>query len=481
LREAQAAAVMNHPNIVPVYEACSEGGFTYIAAEFCPGPTLSQWLLHHGRPVEPSAAAALVAACADAMGYAHRRRVIHRDLKPSNILLDVPPDPIRGGQYRVPGDETPEETEALKRLDLIDYVPRVTDFGFAKLLENSDDATRTGTVIGTPLYMAPEQAEGKLELTGPATDIYALGVILYEMLSGRVPLKGPTDAATLRMVVTNEPELLRNVNPNIPRDLAAVVHKCLRKEPGQRYASGDALAADLWRFLGKEPTYARPVGIVETAWKWTRRNPALAATMTTAVLALSGLFTLELRYRREVTQANAELSQSLDREKATTHLIDQQRQLVQDRSRAERRAAYLAEMRYLGTRALAGRIAETDLRRWNHDEEQTEDLRGFEWYYLAQLGQSHKVWQDFDGPLRRIAPDATGRTIAALTTKGLSVWDGLTGEERRRIPGGATIHSARFFPDGRSLGVWRVAPDHPHHVALEMIDLQTGSITNSFP
>ncbi|MGL4423311.1 MAG: WD40 repeat domain-containing protein, partial [Gemmataceae bacterium] len=113
--------------------------------------------------------------------------------------------------------------------------------------------------------------------------------------------------------------------------------------------------------------------------------------------------------------------------------------------------------------------------------EQTEDLRGFEWYYLAQLGQSHKVWQDFDGPLRRIATDSTGRTIAALTTKGLSVWDGLTGEERRRIPGGATIHSARFFPDGRSLGVWRVAPNHPHHVALEVIDLQTGSIINSFP
>ena len=234
LREAQAAAILSHPNIVPVFEASTIGGVCYTVAEYCPGPTLAAWFGAATAPVPPTAVAQAVAALAAGIGYAHCRGVVHRDLKPSNILL------------------VPQVSDGTA---LPDFIPRIVDFGFAKLLERDPSTTASGVVIGTPLYMAPEQAVGRTDI-GPPADIYALGAMLFELLVGRPPLVGLSTPDTLRRIVTEPAPSPRALCPTVPRDLAAICLRCLEKEPGRRYPDGEALAADLGRFLTGQPTHA---------------------------------------------------------------------------------------------------------------------------------------------------------------------------------------------------------------------------------
>jgi WD40 repeat protein len=290
LREAQAAAGLDHPNVVPVYEAGEIGPVCYIAAAYCEGLTLAAWLKQRGEPVPVRTAAALVATLAGAIAYTHGRGVLHRDLKPGNILLT----PGRNGE------------------DGLDFVPRVTDFGLAKLLDAeagpaSDGRTRTGMIVGTPEYMAPEQAEGRHQDAGPHTDVYALGVILYELLTGRAPLVGKSYPDTLRRVVSEEPPPPTRLRSNVHPDLQTICLKCLRKEPAGRYASAGDLAADLRRFLNGEPIRARPVGRAERAWRWCRRNPASAALALVSAAALLLLLPGALWYHLRLAAArNAE-------------------------------------------------------------------------------------------------------------------------------------------------------------------------------
>ncbi len=236
LREARAAARLDHPNIVGVYDAGELGPLGYfIASEHCAGSNLRQWLKLQTGPVAARLAASWVAALADAVEHAHERGILHRDIKPDNVILVMGPGPD-------------------------DLAPRLTDFGLAKLIEEAGDDTRSQARIGTPNYMAPEQAAGRCGEVGPATDVYALGATLYEILSGRPPFRGDTDADTLRLVLETEPIPLCSLRPGVPRDLETICMRCLRGEPGKRYPSAAALRDDLRSFLDGRAD-RRPTGL----------------------------------------------------------------------------------------------------------------------------------------------------------------------------------------------------------------------------
>lgn len=290
LREARAAAGLAHPHIVPVYEAGEAGSICYLASAYCPGPTLAVWLRQQTSLVAPRRAATLLASLALAMQHAHERGVLHRDLKPSNILLEV--EGTSGTRLPEPG-------------------PRITDFGLAKVAEADEDITRTGMIFGTPSYMAPEQATGDPRRLGPATDLYALGAILYEMLTGRPPFQGPSPLDTLEQVRTQEPVPPRRLQPTVPRDLERICLKCLSKEPARRYASAAQLADEVHRFLkGEALVCMRPVGRAERLWRWARRNPSLALTGGAAAVLLLLVVVVSLLFGVTATRDAADLRQA---------------------------------------------------------------------------------------------------------------------------------------------------------------------------
>jgi hypothetical protein len=251
--EAEAIARVQHPDIVQIYEVGEHDGVPFLSLEFCPGGTLEQELA--GTPLAAREAAAVLERLARAVAAAHAVAVIHRDLKPANVLLAA------GG------------------------TPKITDFGLAKQ-EGISGRTASGAVVGTPSYMAPEQAAGK-RAVGPAADVYALGALLYEMLTGRPPFKAATLLETLEQVRTQEPVPVRALQPGVPRDLETICLKCLQKEPRKRYGSAALLAEDLRRFRAGEPIQARPVGRLERAVEWVKRNPVVTAATLAVVLALS--------------------------------------------------------------------------------------------------------------------------------------------------------------------------------------------------
>ena len=233
-----------------------QDGQPYFTMEFVEGGNLAEKLA--GIPQPPRQAAALLATLSEAVEEAHRSGIVHRDLKPSNVLLTA------------------------------DGTPKIGDFGLARRMEGESGLTWTGIAVGTPSYMAPEQAEARSRTWGPAADIYALGAILYELLTGRPPFRAETAAETFRQVVSQDPVPPSRLNAKVPRDLETICLKCLEKDPHLRYASAAALAADLHRFQRNEPILARPVGPLERVLRWSRRNPTGAALVATA-LALIGL------------------------------------------------------------------------------------------------------------------------------------------------------------------------------------------------
>lgn len=270
LREAQAAARLRHTGIVQVYEVGVHDGHPYFSLEFVEGGSLDRRL--RGTPCAPRQAAQLVEGLARAMHAAHEQNVVHRDLKPANILLSTKYEGQRTKEDRT-GTSSPSAF-----VPGTSYLPKITDFGLAKLLGDDRGQTGIGAVVGTPSYMAPEQARGSQEV-GPPADVYALGAILYEMLTGRPPHKGASVADTLRLVTEADPVAPRQFNPGVPRDLETVCLKCLQKDSARRYGSAEALAEDLRRWQAGEPILARPAGRVERLLKWVRRRPAVAAAL----------------------------------------------------------------------------------------------------------------------------------------------------------------------------------------------------------
>ena len=280
--EAEAIARLRHPNIVQVFDVGDHAGLPYIVLEYLGGGTLSERL--RGAPQPAKAAARLTAVLADAVQAAHAAGVVHRDLKPSNVLLDE------------------------------DGTPKITDFGLAKQTDSRHGPTRTGEMLGSPAYMAPEQLGGGGAI-GPATDVFALGAILYELLVGRPPFLGENEANTIWMLMSQDPVPVRRLRPQVPADLETICLKCLRKEPDKRYRSAAALADDLRRFLAGRPIQARPVGRLEHLVRWCRRNPreaaATAALAWVALLAFAAVTVLWQRADRERVRAGeaAELAE----------------------------------------------------------------------------------------------------------------------------------------------------------------------------
>jgi tetratricopeptide (TPR) repeat protein len=312
--EARAIAAVRHPNIVQIYEVGEHEGVPYFSLEFCAGGSLDAKL--HQEPQPPRQAAELAEQLARAMKAAHDAGVIHRDLKPGNVLLD--------------GAGT----------------PKVTDFGLAR--EQDDDAgyTRTGSILGTPSYMAPEQALGKTKEVGPHSDQYSLGATLYDLLTGRPPFKGTSVMETLEQVRNREPVPPVQLAPNCPRDLETICLKALAKDPAKRYADCGALADDLRAFLDGRPIQARPVGAVEKAWRWAKRNPKVAG-LTAAVAGLVlllgiGGVTAAVVFDRQKQEA-VELA---GREKAAHELAEKKRvEAETERDLKEKARAAEAEAR----------------------------------------------------------------------------------------------------------------------------------------
>src|SRR5262245_30816206 len=297
VREARSAARLDHPGIVPVFEAGAADGLPYLVAGYVAGPTLAAWLRRRAGPVSPATAVRMTAKLAAAVHHAHERGVLHCDLSPSNVLLadaDGPdPDPV------------------------------VTDFGLARLLEDDPALTRTVQVAGTPQYMSPEQARGDRRGLTARTDVYALGAILYELLTGRLPFATESSELVLYDVVHSPPRPLRLGRSDVPRDLEAVCLKCLEKDSASRYPSADALADDLMRFLDGRPTTARPVGPAIRTARAVRRRPVLAGITAVAILAVAAIPAVAIRYSLRLDEAaaakrQAERDADLDRELADT-------------------------------------------------------------------------------------------------------------------------------------------------------------------
>jgi serine/threonine protein kinase len=250
--EAEALGDVPHPNIVQIFEVGEYEGWPFIALEYVEGGSLAREL--DGTPWPARRAATLVETLARAMHSAHEAGLVHRDLKPANVLLKA------------------------------DGTPKITDFGLVKRLDDQPGLTASDVVMGTPSYMAPEQAKGLAKKVGPPADIYALGATLYQLLTGRPPFKGETPLDTIREILSEDPVPPRQLNARVSRDLEAICLKCLEKEPGRRYPSAQSLADDLRRFLAGESVRARPVRVWDAAVKWSRRNPVLAIVTVTAIL-----------------------------------------------------------------------------------------------------------------------------------------------------------------------------------------------------
>ena len=303
--EAEAVARLQHPNIVQIYEVGEQHRLPYCVLEFVDGGSLARKLA--GTPLPPRQAAQLAATLAEAMHAGHQRGIVHRDLKPDNVLLTA------------------------------DGTPKVTDFGLAKKLDADADQTASGAIVGTPSYMAPEQARGRGKEVGPAADVYALGAMLYEALTGRPPFKAATPLETMLQVIHEEPVPPRRFQPAVPAELETICLKCLAKDPAHRYASALALADDLKRFLSGEPIWARRSTVWEQTVKWAKRKPAAAGLVGVSALALLALFgvvlgfTLKLQAALTATRGQRDLAEKREKE------ADKQRAAA-EQARAEAQA-----------------------------------------------------------------------------------------------------------------------------------------------
>jgi serine/threonine-protein kinase len=279
--EAQAVARLQHPDIVQVFEVGEHQGLPFFSLEFVEGGTLHQKL--GGKPMAPSKAAELTMILAGAMQVAHNRNIIHRDLKPANILLTA------------------------------EGLPKITDFGLAKKMEGDSQQTRDGAVMGTPSYMAPEQAWGRNDDIGPPADQYALGAILYELLVGHPPFVGASALDTLELARNTEPVPPTRIVPKIPVDLETICLKAMQKEIGKRYESCEALATDLQHFLEGKPIAARPVGKTEKAWRWCKRNPWVAGLSAALVLAMLSATGVSTYAAVSISHKNEEIGKQMTR------------------------------------------------------------------------------------------------------------------------------------------------------------------------
>jgi WD40 repeat protein/serine/threonine protein kinase len=482
-QEAEAVARLHHPNIVQIYDIGEANGTAYIALEFVEEGNLVQRLRGDPQPMETTVR--LLETLARAVHFAHQRDIVHRDLKPANILLASSPPSVD------------DEVVHLHPSPLNTLQPKITDFGLAKRLDEQgpekatvslagqafqpDSAYRqagkpdrerrdlhgpqSGEIIGTPSYMAPEQALGKPRSVGPAADVYALGAILYEMLTGRPPFKGATPLDTVVQVLYEEPVRPSHLRPRLPRDLETICLKCLAKEPARRYATAAALADDLQRFRKGKPILAHPISFPERSWKWARRRPLPAALLAgmigCAILGFAGItWQWQEAARARDIALGEERAKEIERQLAETARAE----AVEERKRT-RTALYYSQ------------IAQSQLR-WRLNDVTgavqslekclpftgQEDRRGWEWHYLLRLFHSDLFTLSHphggEGGNATYHPD--GSTIASvvggrLTDDGslgeVRIWNATTGATLHILRAPGTVHRLAYRPDGKRLAL----------------------------
>jgi WD40 repeat protein/serine/threonine protein kinase len=351
-REAEAATRLQHPGIVRIHEVQTQGSDCYIAAEYVAGLNLAEWLAEQkgaGKTLTVPQAAGLVLALAEAVQHAHECGVLHRDLKPSNILLSG---------VRVPGASTGDDSDLQS--------PKITDFGLARLGDGEDDLSRTGQILGTPAYMAPEQLVGPRGAVSVRTDVYALGNILYELLIGQPPFGGTPGMEMLVRLLHEEPPEMRRTRRDLPAELVAICLTCLEKNPERRYASAQNLADDLRRFLTGNRTLARPPGLIRRGGRWIHRRPLTSTAIAATLFLLAGAAIHT--YRLEAV--NADLTAALI-ERDTSN-------------RQYRRAAYADSIRHIEAILDRGDLPEAQRLLAEWEKGPGEELRGWEWYYLSR-------------------------------------------------------------------------------------------------
>jgi WD40 repeat protein len=404
--EAEAVARLQHPNIVQVFEVGECRGTPYFSLEYCPGGSLRGHL--QASPLPARRAAEVVQALAHGVQAAHSKGVIHRDLNPANVLL----------------------TE--------DGTPKVADFGLARRLDDTG-RTQSGVVLGTPSYMAPEQAAGQGKRVGPAADVYALGAILYECLTGRPPFKAASLMETLRQVTSEEPVQPALLQPGVPPDLETVCLKCLHKEPEKRYASAADLADDLGRFLAGEPVRARRTGPLERGWNWCRRNPVVAGSLLGVALALllgtavAWWFALEAR--------------------TSARLADEKKREAEEVARRATERAYVADMHLVARAWEGGMPVRVDELLDAQRPEQTGDmdLRGFEWYYWWRQRHALAPLSGHTAAVRGLDFSRNGKRMVSASEDGtVFLWDARTWKRRAlALRPGPGVQGVCFSPDGR--------------------------------
>jgi serine/threonine-protein kinase len=361
-REAEAVAGLRHPNIVQVHDVGDHEGRPYFTMEFVEGGSLGQKLA--GTPQPAGQAAALVATLAAAVQAAHDGGIVHRDLKPANVLLQRKSEiPNPKSQIRDPKSLSASPLLLSdSEFRISDFDPKIADFGLARHFDTELALTLSGARVGTPSYMAPEQAGGKTRAIGPATDVYSLGAVLYEMLTGRPPFRAETATETELQVIYQDPVPPSRLNPKVPRDLETICLNCLHKEPERRYASAAALADDLRRFGEGRPIQARPLGWGGRLWRWARRKPAAAALVATA-LALVGLALVGLALggglwlERQQAERREETAREEGRASQAVEAVLHQAELLQKDGRWPEARAALE-----GMPSLLATLASADLR-----------------------------------------------------------------------------------------------------------------------
>ncbi len=438
-QEAEAVARLQHPNIIQIYDIGESNGCPFLALEFVEGHTLADLL--RGAPQPHRLTARLVEILARAMHYAHQRNILHRDLKPANVLM------ANSDQPSTANDHSLEPSDLLGENCLLNANPKITDFGLAKRLDETENSTQTGVVVGTPSYMAPEQAASTGAPVGPAADVYALGAILYELLTGRPPFRGPTSLETVIQVLHEDPVRPSYLRPGLPGDLETICLKCLAKEPAKRYASAEDLADDMHRFRKGQPIKARPIGPLHRAWKWARHRPMSASLIVGIVLVtVLGFAAVTWEWRAaRLARDNMEI---------------QREEAVKARQQAGLSLYYigigLSQLQWRNNDIFSARKSLADCQTLPDQE----DHRGWEWHYLQGLfhNELFTLSHAHNGLGGSVAYDPKGRRIISLVSAPpvdespelaeIRSWDARTGEllNVQAVP--AATHRLAIHPSG---------------------------------